>query len=174
MTREEALQKAREKLHQYIYLSETVVSPGLAKVYNNFSDWLGKVVYLAEVGLAALREQEERSKNEPLTLDELRDMAGEWVWVEVKYKDSQCNGWAFVATPTYIAYLDQTLPVDFYGKKFTAYRHKPDGRNLGSSLKHGEHVCSRCGQKRPVVCTVDGNPWCEACFEEAMSVFGEK
>lgn len=82
-----------------------------------------------DIAIASIREQEERSNPTPLTSDELRQMVGEWVWVDVKYNDFQCDGWAYIATPTYIAYLDQTLPIDFYGNKFVAYRHKKGGTN---------------------------------------------
>ena len=29
-------------------------------------------------------------------------------------------------------------------------------------------VCSRCGRVKEVCCLVDGEPWCEECFEKAM------
>lgn len=29
-------------------------------------------------------------------------------------------------------------------------------------------VCSRCGRAKEVCCLVDGEPWCEECFEKAM------
>lgn len=70
-----------------------------------------------------------QSSNEPLTIDELRQMVGEWVWVDVKYPHFQCNGWALVM-PKHLAYLDQMLPIDFFGHKFIAYRNRP--KNSGS------------------------------------------
>ena len=60
--------------------------------------------------------------NEPLTLEQLREMVGQWVWVVVTYERCTCDGWALVTTPAFLSYLDQTLPIDFYGRKFTAYR----------------------------------------------------
>ena len=65
-------------------------------------------------------------KNEPLTLDELREMVGQWVWVVVQYEHCECSGWAYVPTPACIAYLDQTVSTDLCGKKFKAYRRKPE------------------------------------------------
>ncbi|MEQ2658538.1 hypothetical protein AAAT68_16970 [Lawsonibacter asaccharolyticus] len=65
--------------------------------------------------------------NEPLTIEQLRGMVGQWVWVVVKYEHCTCDGWALVTTPAFLSYLDQTLPIDFYGRKFTAYRRPPEG-----------------------------------------------
>ena len=90
--------------------------------------WLTDVFDMA---IAALREQDLRERSEPLTQEELRGMVGEWVWVVVDYQHAdqhyQCDGWALVSTPAFVAYLEQTLPIDFYGKKFLAYRYKPEG-----------------------------------------------
>ena len=65
--------------------------------------------------------------NEPLTIEQLRGMVGRWVWVVVKYEHCTCDGWALVTTPAFLSYLDQTLPVDFYGRQFTAYLRPPEG-----------------------------------------------
>ena len=66
--------------------------------------------------------------NEPLTLDELREMVGCWVWVIVTYqhegKTFQCDGWALVETPARIAYLDQEFQLTELGTRFHAYRHQ--------------------------------------------------
>ena len=68
------------------------------------------------------------SPNEPLTLDELREMVGCWVWVIVTYqhegKTFQCDGWALVETPARIAYLDQEFQLTELGTRFHAYRHQ--------------------------------------------------
>ena len=67
------------------------------------------------------------SSNEALTIEQLRGMVGQWVWVVIKYEHCTCDGWALITTPVFLSYLDQTLPIDFYGRKFTAYRHPPEG-----------------------------------------------
>lgn len=72
--------------------------------------------------------------NEPLTIEQLRGMVGQWVWVVVKYEHCTCDGWALVTTPAFLSYLDQTLPIDFYGRKFTAYRRPPEGEEE----RHGD------------------------------------
>ena len=28
--------------------------------------------------------------------------------------------------------------------------------------------CAKCGETKEIVCTVDGEPWCEECFDKAM------
>lgn len=30
--------------------------------------------------------------------------------------------------------------------------------------------CAKCGRPKPIVCTVDGAPWCEACFDRALGL----
>lgn len=71
-----------------------------------------------------LREQRKSLANDPLTIEELRDMVGQWVWVVVQYERCECAGWAFVPTPAYVAYLDQTISTDLCGKNFKAFRRK--------------------------------------------------
>lgn len=62
---------------------------------------------------------------EPLTQEQLREMVGHWVWVLVNYEHNgeafQCDGWALVATPCRVAYLDQEFPVSELGTRFQAY-----------------------------------------------------
>ena len=80
-----------------------------------------------EMAKAALKNQDR--KYEPLTQEELREMVTQWVWVVVNNAHDgerfQSEGWALVATPAVVAYLDQFLPTAFYGRKFVAYRYKP-------------------------------------------------
>ena len=122
MTREEAIKKANDKLGSIIYLSECSANPGLRKVYGNMAEWLSKIVHLAEIGLKTRLEAEQ---NEPLTLDELREMLGRWVWVVVQCEHCECQGWAFVSTG-YLAFLEQKIPFGSYGNKAIAYRRKPE------------------------------------------------
>ena len=89
-------------------------------------------------GCALIREAADRldslrgpaitPQDEPLTLDELRETVGCWVWVIVTYqhegKTFQCDGWALVETPARIAYLDQEFLLTEVGTRFRAYRHQ--------------------------------------------------
>ena len=74
------------------------------------------------------RRPPEEEWNESLTLDELREMVGCWVWVIVTYqhegKTFQCDGWALVETPARIAYLDQEFQLTELGTRFHVYRHQ--------------------------------------------------
>ncbi len=43
--------------------------------------------------------------------------------------------------------------------------------NCGAPMdKEDEHKvrCAKCGKIKEMVCTVDGKPWCEDCFNKAM------
>ena len=68
--------------------------------------------------------------NEPLTLDELRKMDGEPVWVVlVDEKFSGLNGWYLVHHGSaYLARIDDwELDDDKYGVEWLAYRRPPEG-----------------------------------------------
>ncbi len=79
-------------------------------------------VEAVRLSLEALREKAEREDPKPLTLEELRQMDGEPVWVHnlevnksfwmLAYKDVVRNR---------LGYLDYSG----YGKTWIAYRHKP-------------------------------------------------
>lgn len=89
---------------------------------------------------AALREQEERDnriesdavKNDPLTLDELRKMDGEPVWVEtgeVSLGEQIIGSWEiFICHESAIYYFTRRKRgffAEHYGKTWLAYRSKP-------------------------------------------------
>ena len=64
-------------------------------------------------------------KNEPLTLDELRDMPCEPVYIVVG-----CASWWDIVSYAGMEYLylkvEGSLPFRDYGKNWTAYRQKPE------------------------------------------------
>ena len=41
------------------------------------------------------------------------------------------------------------------------------GARMGQENKHKVR-CAKCGKIKEMVCTVDGKPWCEDCFDKAM------
>lgn len=138
MTYEEAIKKAEEAAFQASYLSETANNPGLKAANNNKADWLHRVVRLAEKGLEALREQEERTNPQPLTLFEMLELDGEPVWTETIGID-RTGRWELITCETVCACpLEQKLrsvtwagdvewyPLETYGKTWIAYRHKPE------------------------------------------------
>lgn len=75
--------------------------------------------------LAALLTQREIEKNDPLTLEELREMDGEPVWTTpTDYAFEPC--WMLVkAKSNYVLADWQFCPFDTYGETWLAYRHKP-------------------------------------------------
>ena len=43
----------------------------------------------------------------------------------------------------------------------------PMGNASGEMIKM-KSKCIKCGVIKEIVCTVDGNPWCEECFDKAL------
>ena len=80
--------------------------------------------FIAE-GVAEKGDRDHPAPPDPLTQEQLREMVGHWVWVLVNYEHNgeafQCDGWALVATPCRIAYLDQEFPVSELDTRFQAY-----------------------------------------------------
>ena len=73
--------------------------------------------------------------NEPLTLEQLREMNGEPVWVVlVDEKFSWLNGWYLVHHGSaYLARIDDwELDDDKYGVEWLAYRRPPEGEEAGN------------------------------------------
>jgi hypothetical protein len=56
----EALAKAHEELEKASYLSECGKNAGIRKMNSNKVDWLNWVIHLAERGLEAFEEDEEK------------------------------------------------------------------------------------------------------------------
>ena len=63
--------------------------------------------------------------NEPLTLDELREMDGEPVWVESK-NNPALSGWGIMLENICSAYHD-IFSIEQYNKTWLAYRRPPEG-----------------------------------------------
>ena len=82
-----------------------------------------------DMAISALREQEtvtnRNGLNEPLTLDEMRDMPCEPVYIVVG-----CASWWDIVSYAGMEYLylkvEGSLPFRDYGKNWTAYRQKPE------------------------------------------------
>ena len=75
--------------------------------------------------------------NEPMTLDELREMDGEPVYVVPKDKPAHCGGWCGVTVwkcdrYSYVSLLrdaDSGWGFEKYGKTWIAYRRPPEGED---------------------------------------------
>ena len=73
---------------------------------------------------------EESMPNEPLTLEQLREMEGEPVWVE--FQDGSGGLWGIVhitifAQIVFANGLHCTIGERYYGKSYKAYRRQPEG-----------------------------------------------
>lgn len=72
------------------------------------------------------------STNNPLTLEELREMDREWVWVErigeyTKTIKKFINGYGFVLMPeSFVVVIETKFKFEEYGKTWFAYRRKPE------------------------------------------------
>ncbi len=86
-------------------------------------------VVALEMAIRALQAKLEAEKNEPLTLDELRDMDGVPVWFSTDYETDK--GWHIC----HGEYQDRYIACDsgdcydfrtFVEKRIVAYRHKPE------------------------------------------------
>lgn len=114
MTREETIS----------VLENPDVSLGVMVRVGQEDDYWKKLRPALEMAISALRAQQEAEKNEPLTLDELREMDGEPVWVDcIDSKGYGC--WMLVDVPNeclnnrvYCAVFED------YGESWLAYRRK--------------------------------------------------
>lgn len=87
-----------------------------------------------DMAIAALRAQQEAENPKPLTLDDLREMDGEKIYI--KYIDA-CEGFYDDEYAPYYGQHEQyvqkyngmlracDLPLKYYGKSWLAYLHKP-------------------------------------------------
>ena len=80
-----------------------------------------------DMAIAALRQQETTTnRNEPLTLDELRKMDGEPVWVQSPGVP-EYGRWAIVeGVGENCLFLHDDFTCHDYGKTWLAYRQKPE------------------------------------------------
>lgn len=75
-----------------------------------------------EMAGAALREKSEREAPLPLTLEELRQMDGEPVWIDDWWEDS--HGWELSMDASDYFEGERRTEKE-YGSIWVAYRHKP-------------------------------------------------
>lgn len=89
-----------------------------------------------KAALAELVEMMNEDENKPLTLDELRKMQKQYVWIVDSNPDMTFSGWAVCdGKAVYYLYFNKDCPVgsasidldDGYGKTWLAYSRKPEG-----------------------------------------------
>lgn len=99
-------------------------------------EWEYPMEYAAALDMAikALQAQQEAEKNEPLTLDERREMRYGWVWIISDDPDLTVSGWAYVSETGAITIWEYKpdsivgnvqLEWEDYGKTWLAYRRPP-------------------------------------------------
>ena len=119
MTREDAIK----------VLENRDVSIGVSARIGQDPEYWRKLRPALDMAISALRQQEHfrevTKKVEPLTLDEMRDMPCEPVYIVVG-----CASWWDIVSYAGIEYLylkvEGSLPFRDYGKNWTAYRQKPE------------------------------------------------
>lgn len=121
---------AIEKCNQNGLQKKAMTREEIIHVYENsqlrsdhFKDDAVCAAYIA--GLAALREQEERENPKPLTIEELRQMKGEPVWVQGP-GIPEYGRWAIVEDAFGNSlFLVNDFTCHDIGKTWEAYRYKP-------------------------------------------------
>lgn len=109
-----------------------------AELTNERIDNTNLIVELATVAAERDRYKAERENSQPLTLEDLRGMDGEWVWAISSDPDLTVSAWAYIVASqahTLWEYKPDRLlgnvQLDFenYGKTWLAYRSKPKEGN---------------------------------------------
>ena len=70
------------------------------------------------------------------------------------YQDAKINKKGFLICPV-------------SGMEITETDYCSYGTRMDKEAKH-EVRCAKCGEIKETICTVDGKPWCENCFDKAM------
>ena len=70
------------------------------------------------------------------------------------YQDAKINKKGFLICPASGMEISET--------DYCSY-----GTRMGQENKHKVR-CAKCRKIKEIVCTVDGKPWCEDCFDKAM------
>ncbi len=90
-----------------------------------------KLAEALNMALTALRAQTEAEKNEPLTVEQLREMDGEPVWME-RLGQREKSRWRIIkhSTGAGLHVEDEIDPNSYFGwdtyrRFWLAYRHKP-------------------------------------------------
>lgn len=115
MTREEAIKVLR---------TESIELGGSAPSVCRFWEALDMAVKALEYVT-----DKDVGKNEPLTLDELRQMDGEPVWVEFQDGSGGCWGLVHITMFNHVVFANGlycTVGKPYYGKTWLAYRQKPE------------------------------------------------
>ena len=98
--------------------------------FNGIKIWFESANEAGRMGAAALRELDRQEKQEPITIDELRQMDGKPVWVVLTVKTvGQKAGYALIYNNCKYAtqrWVNIPLWYSEYGEIWTAYRHRTE------------------------------------------------
>ena len=89
-------------------------------------------IYIGEaltMAITALQEKAEREDPKPLTIEELRQMNGESVWIVWPDGRIKSQWWIVNSTDWYLMEFDDPFQEKRYGSIWVAYRHKPKEAN---------------------------------------------
>lgn len=119
------IQQAIEKIAISYKTATEQYHKAIEKRFNKAASSWRQEMDALEITLTALREKEARENPVPLTIEELRLVNGEPLWLtgfgwRVCYGTSTFRGSEYIELS-----MDSTIPLDGYGKYLYAYRHKP-------------------------------------------------
>ena len=123
------IQQAIEKISLSLYSSEINYNRAVSRGFFEAAEELKKYMEAERMAIAALREKAEREDPKPLTLEELRQLEGQPVWIKAKHYGIKADvvrilgkedGDAFIGFE-----INHRLQENGYGKTWIAYRHKP-------------------------------------------------
>lgn len=123
------IQQAIEKISgQYKTAMEQYHKAIEKRLYKAASAWR-QDFEMSELALAALREKLARDNPKPLTLEELRQMDGEPVWIVADHYGTYADVVRILGRDKGDARvsfsINYRLQENGHGKTWTAYRHKP-------------------------------------------------
>lgn len=144
MTNYEAIEKAKQELSLSRYLAEISRNAGLRSIHERRCSWLSKVVALAE---RTLKQDEAAAtsfgsgKFDPLTIDELRNINGEPIYIYP-------HGWRICYGIDAAELHDGVekvnlgnscyLSLNGYGTLWTPYRQNPNHEKIAPSISSVE------------------------------------
>ena len=115
----------KEAIDEFTSLSNYITASHECGLFTTDGD--NKVRDSCELAIAALRAQQKRDDSRLLTLDELREMDGEPVWIV--WPDGRIKSrWWIVGDAHWLEMFSEDLSVSGmrdYGVTWIAYRHKP-------------------------------------------------
>lgn len=126
MTDQEIIKTAKQELSTSSYLAKVTRNPGICAIHTKRCSWLSQLISLAEYGLAQKKLLE--SNAEPMTIEELRDMHGEPIYI-VPYGWRVCYGVEPADIHEGIEKVNLGnccyLALNGYGDRWVPYRQKP-------------------------------------------------